>query len=258
MTMEHKEDDASHTPTPSAVWKLGPDSDAEERHIIVTDNGSKEITVIVHNKADADHLVRCVNVHDELVGTLEYLLEQTVEMDLNYGIGLSEDEDDARTRALVAIAKARVDAPSPLTSASRRPIIIEVRGGVVQDVQNVPPGFDYEIIDYDDLEAQEPRQVEESGEAEATSPLPPDPEGMNVSRVAWADQTIKAFQAATGTDDEDALGDLLADLMHWADRSNYDFDAALLRAKDHYEAETLPDVDDGAKGKIPVNEGAAS
>jgi hypothetical protein len=30
------------------------------------------------------------------------------------------------------------------------PIIIEVRGGIVQDVQNVPPGFDYEIRDYDD------------------------------------------------------------------------------------------------------------
>lgn len=37
--------------------------------------------------------------------------------------------------------------------ASARTIIIEVRGGLVQEVSNVPPGYDYDIIDYDDLEA---------------------------------------------------------------------------------------------------------
>lgn len=40
-------------------------------------------------------------------------------------------------------------------SETRKPIIIEVRGGVVQDVQNVPPGYEYEIKDYDDIEAEE-------------------------------------------------------------------------------------------------------
>jgi len=44
--------------------------------------------------------------------------------------------------------------------------------------------------------------------------------------------------AETGTDLEDALADLLADLMHWADRNSHDFDAALERARWHYEAET--------------------
>lgn len=68
--------------------------------------------------------------------------------------------------------------------------------------------------------------------------LPPDPEGMNDRRAAWADMAIRAFQEATGTDDEDALGDLLTDLMHWSDRNNYDFESALCRAKGHYEAET--------------------
>jgi hypothetical protein len=42
----------------------------------------------------------------------------------------------------------------------------------------------------------------------------------------------------TGTDEEDALGDLLADLMHWADRRNFDFGLALDRARWHYEEET--------------------
>jgi hypothetical protein len=71
--------------------------------------------------------------------------------------------------------------------------------------------------------------------------LPPDPEGMNDDRAAWAEHAMAAFQVATGTDDEDALSDLLADLMHWADRAKYDFDAALIRGRDHYEAEMMGD-----------------
>jgi hypothetical protein len=42
----------------------------------------------------------------ELLDALNYLLEQTVDMDLKYGISLSEGEEDARAKALAAIAKA--------------------------------------------------------------------------------------------------------------------------------------------------------
>ena len=73
------------------------------------------------------------------------------------------------------------------------------------------------------------------------APLPPDPDGMNFDRASWADQAISAFRGATGTDREDALSDLLADLMHWADRAGYGFDEALDRARAHYEAETARD-----------------
>jgi hypothetical protein len=69
--------------------------------------------------------------------------------------------------------------------------------------------------------------------------LPPDPDGKNDSRATWAGAALSAFMGQTGTDQEDALADLLADLMHWADRNNYDFDAALDRARYHYEAETV-------------------
>jgi hypothetical protein len=37
---------------------------------------------------------------------LDYLLAQTVDQDLKYGIGLTEGEEDARAKALAAIAKA--------------------------------------------------------------------------------------------------------------------------------------------------------
>jgi hypothetical protein len=54
-----------------------------------------------------------------------------------------------------AIAEATGNsAPEP-----RKPIVIEVRGGVVQDVLNVPSGYEYEIKDYDDIEADEEAAV---------------------------------------------------------------------------------------------------
>lgn len=39
-----------------------------------------------------------------LMEALKYLLQQTVEMDLAYGIELTEGESDARTKAIKAIA----------------------------------------------------------------------------------------------------------------------------------------------------------
>jgi hypothetical protein len=73
---------------------------------------------------------------------------------------------------------------------------------------------------------------------ETTNNLPPDPEEMNDLRAAWAGAALCQFRTCCRTDYEDALGDLLCDLMHWADRANFDFDAALFRARMHYEAET--------------------
>ena len=75
--------------------------------------------------------------------------------------------------------------------------------------------------------------------------LPPDPDGQNDDRAEWAGRAISAFQIQTGTDFDDALPDLLCDLMHWCDRTTFedgetkiDFDAALTTARMHYEAET--------------------
>lgn len=71
--------------------------------------------------------------------------------------------------------------------------------------------------------------------------LPPDPEGMNDERAQWAETAIKAFMRETGTDPDDAVADLIADLMHLCDRdwANYGkFGAQLARAKRHYKEET--------------------
>lgn len=54
------------------------------------------------------------------------------------------EEGDAWREAVAAIEQATAGLPD-----APPPIVIEVRGGVVQDVLNVPPGIEYEIRDYD-------------------------------------------------------------------------------------------------------------
>jgi hypothetical protein len=49
---------------------------------------------------------RLRNAAPKLLEALDYLLEQSVDMDLKYGLGLSEGEQDARAKALAAIAEA--------------------------------------------------------------------------------------------------------------------------------------------------------
>ena len=82
--------------------------------------------------------------------------------------------------------------------------------------------------------------------------LPPDPESMNNDRAEWAATALRQFQSATGSDFEDALADLLGDLMHWADRNAVIFDDELSRARMHYEAETAAeDPEASAAGAAP-------
>ena len=58
------------------------------------------------------------------------------------------DEGEAYREAIAAIAEAN----GKVSPDRTKPIVIEVRGGVVQDVLNVPPGIEYEIRDYDNQE----------------------------------------------------------------------------------------------------------
>ena len=59
----------------------------------------------------------------------------------------------------------------------------------------------------------------------------------NFERARWAATALAAFRQKTRCDHEDSLGDLLCDLMHWADAHNFDFEAALFRAESHYREE---------------------
>lgn len=59
-------------------------------------------------------------------------------------------------------------------------------------------------------------------------------------RADVAEDALKLFIGLTGSDDGDALGDLLSDLMHLCDRTDAygTFDEMLRRARMHYRDET--------------------
>ena len=108
------------------------------------------------------------------------------------------------------------------------------------------------------------RPVEEMLQPQPAGSLPPDPEGQNNNRAWWAQAAIAAFRHATRTDPEDALPDLLCDLMHWADRYGQSFDVMLDRARQSYEEETMPEPAPGEVDRLkaiaakpPNVEGAA-
>jgi hypothetical protein len=61
-----------------------------------------------------------------------------------------------------------------------------------------------------------------------------------LQRALWGEAALISFRRATGCDYEDSLGDLLCDLMQWSDARGFDFEAALERARAHYEAEVRP------------------
>lgn len=100
------------------------------------------------------------------------------------------------------------------------------------------------LADYDEAEGEEGEAYREAIAALAQMPrpfprrVPPDPERMNDKRSAWASAAVRAFIDETGTDEEDAVCDLVADLMHWCDRHGYEFDVELGRGRSHYDAET--------------------
>jgi hypothetical protein len=135
-------------------------------------------------------------------------------------------------------------------------ITVTVQGGMVQEVAGIPPGWKIRVEDYDhpddtqptwDAEKQcfvtlyegalrpEPKSIRLSPRNKR---LPPDTDGMNGNRSQWAKAALQAFMSETGVEYEDALCDLLCDLMHLSDRAPFDFEDALERARAHYAAET--------------------
>jgi hypothetical protein len=59
----------------------------------------------------------------------------------------------------------------------------------------------------------------------------------NKDRAEWARKALQTFSCGSDCEYADSLGDLLCDLMHFADVNNFDFKAALDRARTHYAEE---------------------
>jgi hypothetical protein len=95
-------------------WSLHFDRDGTEHVAIVCDGHMHDLVTSRHFwLPEGDDPVpptlagvRLMVTAPKLLDALTYLLEQTVDMDLKYGITLSEGEEDARAKALSAIAEA--------------------------------------------------------------------------------------------------------------------------------------------------------
>lgn len=60
----------------------------------------------------------------------------------------------------------------------------------------------------------------------------------NDKRAETAQACLDLFMKQTGCDPENALADLLANLAHWCDRNDTEFEVELRRAAMHYGEET--------------------
>ena len=140
-------------------------------------------------------------------------------------------------------------------------VVAVVESGVVTNIY-APDGtpIDYDIIDHDEInQADETRlrraleTLESVARAErlAGQPvsvqetldrvrarLPEDPAADTERRADRGRELLGRYMAATGTDEDAALGDLLADLRHMADRDNYDYELADARGESYHADET--------------------
>ena len=61
-----------------------------------------------------------------------------------------------------------------------------------------------------------------------------DPDRMNAKRVEWASTALTVFRTATRCDNDEALRDLLTNLMHWCDAHGVSFENELAVANRAY------------------------
>lgn len=80
--------------------------------------------------------------------------------------------------------------------------------------------------------------------------MPPDPDGINNDRAAWAGECIQLMADITGCEPgQEALGDLVCNLFHWGDRNGIPPDEMrniIENRFEMYRQETAPLPDDFA------------
>ncbi len=88
-----------------------------------------------------------VSIVARTLETYEVEAEDADQAEANWTEGKLVCTDDNLESEILSVEEIKATAQDE--TAPRPPIIIEVRGGVVEDVLNVPPGIEYEIRDYD-------------------------------------------------------------------------------------------------------------
>lgn len=68
----------------------------------------------------------------------------------------------------------------------------------------------------------------------------------NSDRAAWAQAALDAFQSVCRTDDQDAIKDLVCDLLHLARQRGENTDSIFGGAELHFNAEVDEEAEDAA------------
>lgn len=87
------------------------------------------------------------------------------------------------------------------------------------------------------MRGQMAEAFKESNVANDPDDLPQDGP-MNPKRAGWAATALVAFAGATGSDLEDAVADLIADLGHFCDRHGLKMADEIARGREMYGYET--------------------
>lgn len=98
-----------HTPGPwdyDLDYIVAPDPGGRHPDIYIAEIAHSDDEGRIASPQQQDANRRLIAAAPELLDALDYLLVQTVDMDLKHGIGLTEGEQEARAKALAAIAKA--------------------------------------------------------------------------------------------------------------------------------------------------------
>jgi hypothetical protein len=135
-------------------WTLHFDRDGTEDVAVICDPHGEDLVTSRHFwLPEGDDPVPWTLAAMQLMATAPKLLKAllaVVASLTSFEWGPRQDEIDS---LLIRVRAAIAEATGTDASKRRNTIVIEVRGGVVQEVRNVPPGFRYEVRDYDDLEA---------------------------------------------------------------------------------------------------------
>ncbi len=116
MTTDHPSNTLpEHTPGPwdyDMDYIVAPDPDGRHPDIYIAEVAHSDDEGRIASPRQQDANRRLIAAAPELLEALDYLLEQTIDMDLKYGIVLTEGEEEARNQALTVIAKATDTTPT--------------------------------------------------------------------------------------------------------------------------------------------------
>lgn len=150
----HTGSTAAHTPGPwdyDMDYIVAPDPDGRHPDIYIAEIAHSDDEGRIASPRQQDGNRRLIAAAPEMFTELmanERLLTEYVGWHHRRQKGCSVEWEDRLEATRDVIAKATGSSPA----AQRKPIVIEVRGGIVQEVLNVPPGYEYEVVDYDNIE----------------------------------------------------------------------------------------------------------